>query len=217
MIITRDHGKTDANIAQEEGDHTPTDKLCIDSREITFARSKNTDNHRGNDEHAVNHDNGHGEAQSAGSNQGNACKNSYGQKRINFRNALVIFGFARMPVNQDALEHHEEGNTENGAQSSCIGNGRLEQAKTVVRQQREHERRTQQLAVSTRECARCCHEGKHREHSRHDRLSIQLQGARIRKALAYGAAGIKVKPILACGNEEKQGEDRKSDFLSSCL
>ena len=217
VIIARDHRKADANITQEESNHAPTDQFCIHSREITFAWHQNTDDHRGNDKHAVNHDNRHRKAQRAGSNQGNACKNGYSQERIDFRNALVVFGFAGMPVNQDALEHHEEGDTENGAKGSCIGDGCLEQAEAVVRQQREHERRTQQLAVSARESTRGRHKGKHREHGRHDRLGVELQGARIREALAYGAAGIKVKPILACGNEEEQGEDRESDFLSSCL
>ena len=122
-----------------------------------------------------------------------------------------------MPVNQDALENHEEADSENGAEGSYIGDGRLEQTEAVVCQQREHKCCTQQLAVSAREGARCRDKGKHRKHGRHDRLGVKLQGASIRKALAYGTAGIKVKPILTCRNQQEKGENRKNDFLSCCL
>ena len=122
-----------------------------------------------------------------------------------------------MPVNQDRLEHHEEGDTENRANGAGVSNGGLEQAEAVVSQQREYESCTEQFAVSARECAGSRHECEHGEHGRHDRLRVELQGSRVGEALAYRTAGIKVKPILARRNQKSYGEKGESNFLSSCL
>ena len=122
-----------------------------------------------------------------------------------------------MPINQDRLKHHKKGYSQKGAEGSRIRGDYRSQAETIIGDERKHKRNTQQLTVPATESTRRLHKGKHRQQRRHDGLGIKLEGSGIGKALAYRAAGIEVEPVLARGNEEKQGEKRKDDFLSGCL